>query len=167
MSLHDTLKEGGRSGSAGERRGLRGALVISEMALALVLLIGAGLPIKSFLQLQQAYPGFEPERILAMQLSLPDFKYREPQQRDAFYRQLMERIRALPGVQAAGALVLPMSGTNSSGSFQIEGCTVPQGESSPHGDRWMTTSDYFESMRVRLIRALNERDTSESPAWRS
>lgn len=166
VSLHDTLKEGGRSGSAGERQGLRKLLVMSEMALAVVLLIGAGLLVKSFLRLQHVDPGFDPDRVLAMQLSLPNFKYPEPQQRDFFHRRVLEQVRALPGVRTAGAIsVLPMSGTGSSGSFRIEGRDVPSGETMPHGDRWLTTPDYFGAMNVRLLegRFFTERDAPEAP----
>lgn len=165
-NLHDTLKEGGRSGSAGTRRSVRNLLVVTEMALAVVLLVGAGLLIRSSLGLQQVNPGFQPQNVLAMQLSLPDYKYREPQQRDAFYRQLMDGIRALPGVKVAGAIsVLPMSGQDSSGSFRIEGRDVPQGQSLPHGARWAATADYFKTMSIPLIkgRLFTERDTGEAP----
>jgi putative ABC transport system permease protein len=136
------------------------------MALAVVLLVGAGLLIRSSLGLQQVNPGFQPRNVLAMQLSLPDYKYREPQQRDAFYRQLMDGVRALPGVKAAGAIsVLPMSGQDSSGSFRIEGRDVPQGQTLPHGARWAATSDYFMTMSIPLIkgRYFTERDSADGP----
>ncbi|MDQ3685032.1 MAG: ABC transporter permease [Acidobacteriota bacterium] len=165
-NLHDTLKEGGRSGSAGTRRSVRNLLVVTEMALAVVLLVGAGLLIRSSLGLQQVNPGFQPQNVLAMQLSLPDYKYREPPQRDVFYRQLMDGIRALPGVKAAGAIsVLPMSGQDSSGSFRIEGRDVLQGQTLPHGARWAATSDYFKTMSVPLIkgRYFTERDGADAP----
>jgi predicted permease len=164
--LHDTLKEGGRSGSAGGRRGVRGALVVVEMALALVLLVGAGLLVKSFLRLQQVSPGFRPEKLLAMQLSLPSFKYREPRQVDAFYRELMTRLGGLPGVESVGASsILPLSGNNSSGSFQIEGREVPPGQSPPHGDRWAATAGYFQTMGIPLVRGrfFSDRDAADTP----
>jgi putative ABC transport system permease protein len=166
VDLHDALKEGGRTGSGGLRRGARSVLVIAEMAVALMLLVGAGLLIKSFIQLQQVNPGFKPEGVLSMQLTLPESKYREPQQREAFYRQLLEQVRALPGVEASGATTaLPLSGYNPSGSFQIEGRIVPQGQSSPHGDRWMVSHEYFKAMSIPLIkgRYFNERDSADAP----
>ncbi|MBX3277542.1 MAG: ABC transporter permease [Acidobacteria bacterium] len=166
IDLHETLKEGGRSGAAQSRRTLRAGLVIAEMALALVLLIGAGLLIKSFSRVQAVNPGFRPEGLISMQVSLPMTKYPEPAQRDAFYDSALERVRALPGVEsAAGVSVLPLSGSNQSGSFQIEGRVVPQGQSSPHGDRWAATSDYFKTMGITLIRGrlFDERDTADSP----
>ena len=166
QDLHETLKEGGRTGASVVRRGLRSSLVVIEMALALMLLIGASLLIKSFFRVQQVNPGFRPQNVLSMQISLPDFRYREAPQRDAFFRQLLERVKALPGVGAAGAVsILPMSGSNSSGSFQIEGRVVPQGQMSPHGDRWIATTDYYKTMAIPLIkgRYFEDRDTAEAP----
>ncbi|HEU4597852.1 MAG TPA: ABC transporter permease [Pyrinomonadaceae bacterium] len=166
VDLHDALKEGGRSGAGGMKKGARSALVVAEMALALVLLICAGLLIKSFAQLQQVNPGFRPEGILSMQLTLPEAKYKEPPQRQEFFRQLIERVRALPGVEAAGATnVLPLSGQNQSGSFGIEGRPVPQGQTSPHGDRWMVTADYFRTMSIPLVRGryFTEQDGPDAP----
>jgi putative ABC transport system permease protein len=166
VDLHDALKEGGRTGTGGMKKGARSALVVVEMAMALVLLVAAGLLIKSFAQLQQVNPGFRPEGILSMQLTLPEAKYREPQQRQEFYRRLMERVRALPGVEAAGATnVLPLSGQNQSGSFSIEGRVVPQGQTSPHGDRWLVTADYFRTMNIPLVRGryFAEQDGPDAP----
>ena len=153
VELHDTLKEGGRSGSAGMKRGLRDVLVVVEVVAAVVLLVGAGLLIRSFFQLQQVSPGFQPAGVLSMQLALPAAKYGEAPQRAQFAREMLERVRNVPGVKSAGTTtILPMSGNNSSGSFQIEGRQVPQGQSSPHGDRWMVSADYFETMQIPLVR---------------
>jgi putative ABC transport system permease protein len=163
--LNRTLKEGGRSGSGGVKFGLRGALVVVEVAVALMVLAAAGLFLKSFARLQQVDPGFKPQNVISMQLSLPDFKYREASQRDLFFKQALEQIRALPGVESAGAVsILPMSGTNSSGSFRIEGRQATQGETLPHGDRWSATSDYFKALQVPLIRGrfFDDRDTADS-----
>ncbi|MDQ3803637.1 MAG: ABC transporter permease [Acidobacteriota bacterium] len=164
IELHDTLKEGGRSGRSGARRGVRDALVVLEVTFAVVLLIGAGLLIRSFFHIQQVDPGFQPAGVLSMQLSLPASKYGELPQRAAFARDMLERVRALPGVKAAGTTtILPMSGNNSSGSFQIEGRQLAQGESSPHGDRWMVSSDYFQTMNIPLVRGryFTEHDRAE------
>ena len=166
VDLHDTLKEGGRGGSAGMRRGVRGALVVAEVSLAVVLLVGAGLLVRSFVSLQHVSPGFRPEHVLAMQVSLPLNSYKEPQQRAAFYRQALERIGALPGVRAAGATsVLPMSGQTQSGSFNIEGRPVAPNEPRPHGDRWSVTHDYFRAMGIPLLRGryFSERDAEDAP----
>jgi len=163
--LHETLKEGGRTGSSGARAWVRNTLVVLEMALALVVLVSAGLLIRSFWRLQQVNPGFAPRNVLAMSLLLPATKYREPAQRDNFYKEALQRIRALPGVLSAGATsVLPLSGNNSSGSFRIEGRVVPQGQLSPHGDRWAATTDYFSTMKIPIIRGrfFEDRDTMVS-----
>ncbi|MDT5156916.1 MAG: hypothetical protein QOH51_1273 [Acidobacteriota bacterium] len=166
VNLHDTLKEGGRSGNAGVRRGVRNALVIAEMAFAVVLLVGAGLLIRSFIELQQVSPGFQPHGVLAMQVSLPASKYAEPMQRAAFDRQMLEQVRGVAGVKdAATTTTLPMSGMNQSGSFRIEGKQVGPGEDSPHGDRWMVSDDYFQTMGIHLIegRFFDAHDTADSP----
>jgi putative ABC transport system permease protein len=163
--LHETLKEGGRTGSSGARGWVRGTLVVLEMALALVVLVSAGLLIRSFWRLQQVNPGFVPQNVLAMSVTLPATKYREPVQRANFFKELLQRIRALPGVRSAGACsILPLSGNNSSGSFRIEGRDVPQGQSLPHGDRWAATTDYFSTMKIPIVRGrfFDDRDTMES-----
>ena len=162
VNLHDTLKEGGRSGKVGVRRGVRNALVVAEMAFAVILLVGAGLLIRSFMQLQQVNPGFQPAGVLAMQLSLPPNKYADRPARAAFLRQALERVRAIPGVKAAGATTtLPMSGQNSSGSFQIEGRQTAPGVNNPHGSRWLVSEDYFQTMNIPLVkgRYFDARDT--------
>jgi len=152
-NVYDTLKDGGRSGQGGARGRLRSSLIVAEMALALMLLVGAGLLMRSFWQLQQVSPGFQPQGVLSLMVSLPGHKYKEPPQRVNFFDQLLPQLKALPGVQSVGASsVIPMSGTNSSGSFQIEGRQIPQGQSSPHGDRWQAAGDYFETMKIPLVR---------------
>jgi putative ABC transport system permease protein len=164
--LHEALKEGGRTGTGGIRHRMRDLLVVAETALALVLLIGSGLLIKSFVRVQQVSPGFHPDHVLAMQVSLPAFKYKEAGQIDTFYRQALESIRRLPGVQSAGATsILPMSGQNSSGSFRIEGRAVQTGEVIPHGDRWSVTEGYFQAMQIPLVRGrtFTAQDTAEAP----
>ncbi len=163
--LHETLKEGGRTGASLTRGWLRSAFVVLETALALMLLIGAGLLMRSFWRLQQVNPGFAPQNLLTLSVALPD-RYREPHQRASFYQQALEEIRRLPGVQSAGAVsVLPLSGTNSSGSFRIEGREVPSNQSPPHGDRWSATAGYFETMKIPLVRGrfFSERDAADAP----
>lgn len=162
--LHAVLKEGGRSGSA--RRSVRGLFVVAEVALALVLLVGAGLLLKSFQKLQDVDPGFNPDHLLTMQISLPATKYREPQQVDGFFQQALDKIKALPGVQSAGVSTsVPMSGANSAGSFGIEGRTVAPGEMSPWGNRWFAGASYFQTLGVRLIkgRYFDDRDVRDAP----
>ncbi|MDQ3013674.1 MAG: ABC transporter permease, partial [Acidobacteriota bacterium] len=162
--LHETLKEGGRSGAATTRQWVRSALVVVEIAMALAVLVSAGLLAKSFMRVQQVNPGFNPQGLMTMHLSLPAFKYSEAPQRANFYKQLINDIAALPGVQSVGAVsVLPLSGGGSSGSFQIEGRQVPRNQSSPHGARWAATPEYFKTMGIPVIRGryFEERDTAE------
>ena len=164
--LNETLKEGGRSGSEGGRRNLvRSVLVVFEVAAALMLLVCAGLLMRSFLRLLDVNPGFNPQNLLSMQLTLPRSKYTEISQMSAFYNQALEQIKALPGVQSAAfGTNLPMSGSNSSASFSVEGLQVAQGESSPHGDPHLVSSDYFKTMQIPLLkgRYFTEQDTKDS-----
>jgi putative ABC transport system permease protein len=165
VNLHATLKEGGRSGKTGVRRGVRNALVIAEMFFAVILLVGAGLLIRSFIQLQQVSPGFEPRGVLAMQLSLPANKYPDANARALFDRQMLEQLRAIPGVKAAGTTTsLPMSGSNQSGSFNIEGQPQVPGQDPPHGSRWLASEDYLQTMGIRLVRGrlFDSHDTNDA-----
>ena len=165
VDLHDTLKEGGRSGRAVLRRGVRNALVVAEISLAIVVLVGAGLLIRSFQRLQQVNPGFEPRGVLAMQVSLPNSKYPDQPKRAQFAGQMLEQVRALPGVKSAAVTsVLPMSNSNQSGSIRREGQQLPPGQSQPHGDRWLVSEDYFQTMGIRLVRGrfFDARDTAEA-----
>ena len=166
VNLHDTLKEGGRSGKTAVRRGVRNALVVAEMSFAVILLVGAGLLIRSFIQLQQVSPGFDPRGVLAMQVSLPQNKYADATARAAFNNRVLEEVRALPGVKTAGTTTsLPMSGSNQSGSFTIEGRPVTPGEDPPHGSRWLSSEDYFQTMGVKLVRGrlFDARDVANAP----
>ncbi|HJQ33856.1 MAG TPA: ABC transporter permease [Pyrinomonadaceae bacterium] len=166
VNLHDTLKEGGRSGRSALSGSVRNVLVAVEIAFAVVLLVGAGLLIRSFMRLQQVDPGFQPRGVLAMLVSLPPNKYSDQARRATFDRQLLEQLRALPGVKSAATNTsLPMSGWNQSGSFRIEGRTVAPNESAPHGARWMPSEDYFQTMGIPLIkgRYFDARDTADAP----
>src|SRR4029077_4766131 len=121
-NLQDTLKETGQSTSAarGTRR-LRGMLVVSEIALAVLLLVGAGLMIRSFQHLLEVSPGFEPQHLLSMRLSPPAKAYPDGTPLNAFYQRLLDRVKAIPGGQAAGAVSeLPWSNSYSSGSTFVE-----------------------------------------------
>ncbi|MGH9944874.1 MAG: ABC transporter permease, partial [Pyrinomonadaceae bacterium] len=142
------------------------ALVIAEVSLAVVLLVGAGLLIRSFFELQKVSPGFRPDGVLSMQLSLPANKYAESPQREQFVRLILEQVKALPGVKSAGVVtVLPMSGSQQSGSFTIEGRQLALNESPPHGDRWRASPDYFETLNIQLVRGrlFTARDAADAP----
>ena len=164
--LNEALKEGGRSSTEGRNR-LRSLLVVSEVALSLLLLVGAGLLIKSFVLLRDVHPGFDTRNVLTMRISLPAARYAEPKQQANFYRELMERTSALPGVEAAGAtLSLPLGGSNFSvgRSFIREGRPLVT-EESQDTDYFVATPDYFKAMRIPLKtgRTFTERDTAETP----
>jgi len=152
--LNESLKEGGRGGTEGRQRNfVRASLVVAEVAIALVLLVGAGLLIRSFMRLQQVSPGFNPSNVLTMQLSLPRSKYGEKPQVAAFFDQLVQRVTALPGVQSAAVgNNLPMSNNNWNASFAVENLQVAQGEPSPHGDPHMISPEYFSTMGIPLLR---------------
>ncbi len=163
--VDDVLKEDGRSGSEGHGRNrVRAILVVSEIALSLLLLIGAGLLIKSFVLLRDVNPGFDPENVLTMRISLPGTRYPKPQQSETFFRELTQRVSALPGVEAAGAtLSLPLGGS-AGRSFIPEGHPLVP-EESLQSDYFVVTPDYFRAMRipVKTGRSFTDRDTSETP----
>jgi predicted permease len=163
VNLSETLKEGGRSLVGGHHR-LRNLLVVAEIALSLVLLIGAGLLIRSFIRVQQVEPGFAPRNLLSMRLALVGPAYRDESRRASFYQQLWERIRRLPGVEAAGGVsVLPLGGV-SWGSITIEGYDAASGQSMIQADQRAASAGYFETMKIPLIRGrfFTEQDTKES-----
>ena len=161
-ALTETLKEGGRGGT--HRAGFRNLLVVAEVALALVLLIGAGLMVKSFIRLIEVDPGFQTQNLLTMQVALAGDKYRDPQAVKAFYQQALEKVKAVPGVKAVGAIsALPLSGMVSGGFFAIEGRQIAQ--QIPHADNRSVSHEYLQMMGIPLIRGrlLSERDTIDTP----
>src|SRR5262245_12785583 len=155
LGLGEGLKEGGRSSGGGGRH-TRSVLVVAQIALALVLLVGAGLLLKSSWRLQQVNPGFNPERVLTVPLSLPPSKYPEGANVVAFYQQLLERLRALPGVKAAGATssVLLYKVHNSAG-ISIEGRPAPSGGSRPELPLDSVSPSYFQVLGMQLIQGRN------------
>jgi putative ABC transport system permease protein len=167
VDLNETLKEGGRSGGESiHRNRFRSALVICEVALALVLLVGAGLLINSFLRLQHVNPGFDPHRVLTLRVNLPDYRYREAYQITGFNRQLIERVERLPGVRAAGMVFpLPLGGDNLNTGFEIEGQPVERAKR-PRTELRFATDGYFRTMRIRLVsgRDFTKRDDLQSPS---
>ena len=156
-NLHDSLKEGGRAGSA-DRVGqfVRRSLVVAEVALALTLLVGGGLLLRSFSRLSDVDPGFNSRNLLTFNVSLPISKYRTDTLRRAFFDEALAKLSALPGVQgAAVASVLPFSGSWSTGSFNVEGYQVPPDAPSPWGDQRVVSNDYFETMGAPIITGRN------------
>ena len=166
-NLQSTLKEGGR-GTAGDRgsQSVRRMLVVAETALALTLLTGAGLLIKSFARLQGVDPGFVPERMLTFNLALPDARYAEDAQQVAFFERALPALQSAPGVQAVGATsVMPFSGQWSTASFEVEGYEVPENQPGPWGDVRIVTPGFLETLRVPVIRGrlLTEQDREGAP----
>ena len=151
---HDALKEGGRGGTAGAgSQRLRGMLVVAEMALSLTLLVGAGLLIRSFLRLQEVDTGFRPAGVLTMRISLPEEKYAKIEQTRTFYRELLDRIRRLPGVDAVGgATGLPLGGTGWSGTATVDSQAVQPRDTTPEVDQRPVFPGYFEAMGIPLVR---------------
>jgi predicted permease len=161
------LKEDGGRGTAGRSTGAaRATLVAGEIALALMLLVGAGLLIKSFARLQSVNPGFTSENVLTAQISLPTARYADAAARRAFWVRLIDRVRALPGVTAAGLTSnVPFNGSVSSGSYSIVGYTPGPTETAPHGRQEVVGGDYFRAMQIPLVegRLFNDGDTAEGP----
>jgi putative ABC transport system permease protein len=163
--LNETLKEGSRGTASAARGRLRSTLVVAEVALSLVLLTGAGFMMRSFLNLLQVNPGFNPENVLTMGVQLPLAKYPQAAQRVAFYQEFDHRIKALPGIEAVGFVNnLPLGGSSSDNSFLIEGIPEP-----PPGQRFIgrnriCTPDYFKAMGIILLqgRAFTEQDTADA-----
>jgi putative ABC transport system permease protein len=150
--LSESLKEGGRGSAEGARRNrIRGALVVIEVAVAIVLLVGAGLLIESLRRLQNVNPGFDPKNVLAATVGLPDVKYSSEKQ-IAFYRELLDRIRALPGVKRASAVLpLPLSQDRFRLTFEIEGRPLPKGDH-PASEYRAVGLDYFGAMSIPLLK---------------
>ncbi|HSO75767.1 MAG TPA: ABC transporter permease [Blastocatellia bacterium] len=166
-NLNESLKEGGRSATeASGRKRLRGLLVVSQTALALVLLAGAGLMIKSFVRLQQVNPGFNPEGVLSAQLSLPQSRYGEQHKRVAFHRELLERVRGLPGVQSAGlSSDVPPQNVGDVDVFEVAGEPIPPEQNRPLAERILLSPDYFRVMGIPLLsgRDFERADNSDAP----
>lgn len=154
LDVNNVIKEGGRGATAGRRATLvRGVLVAMQMALAVTLLIGAGLLGKSFLKMQDETTGFDPDGVVTVRLELPENRYPDDAAQRVFQDRLLERIRALPGVRMAGMTsVLPFSGNNSQGSYRIDGYTPPPGQPNPHGMIRFVDEDFFEVMNIPLLR---------------
>src|SRR5215475_4947546 len=165
MNLSETLKEGGRSLAGGGHRRLRNLLVITEIALSLVLLVCAGLLIRSFVRVQQVEPGFAPKNVLSMRVALVGPAYSEEARRVSFYQGLWERIRRLPGVEASGGVsALPLTGGIGWGGITIEGYDASSGQSLIQSDMRAASVGYFETMKIPLIRGrfFAEQDSKES-----
>lgn len=163
-NLNNALKEGGRSGSSGSNR-LRSSLVVFEIALSLILLVGAGLLMRSFTSLMNTNPGFKPDHLMTMTMVLPSAKYKEPAQKVGFYSDLVQRVQNLPGVESAAAVnYLPLGGSNSSDDFLVEGVPEPP-PGQEYGGRYRVCSpDYFQTMGITVLkgRAFTSQDKADT-----
>ena len=159
--LQESLKEGGRASSTKAAKGLRGFLVVSEVALALVLLVGAGLMLKSLLRMLSVDPGFRSENLLTMKMTLPAVRYDDDSKAAGFYEQLLGRVANLAGVRgAAGVSNLPLSGDGGTGTPQVVGRPAPETDAAAESYLRTVSAGYFDVMGVPLLkgRALTERD---------
>jgi predicted permease len=165
--LNNSLKDTGKGVPGGSRGGrLRRGLVIAEMALALILLIGSGLLMKSFVLLQRVDPGFNPDHVVSLRVFLNPTHYPAMPQVVNFYSQLLDREKTLPGAQAVGAIsTLPLSGNETDTSFLIEGRPQPPPNQQPVAWYNSISPDYFRAMEMHLVegRAFSDRDDEKSP----
>ncbi len=165
-NLNEALKDGGR-GPADTARGkrVRNALVVAEVALALALLVGAGLMLRSFARLQQVNPGYNAENALTAGLSLPASRYKEGPQVIAFYQQLLDKVSTMPGAQSAGLVdALPLAGGNYL-SFVVEGRALRPTDNQPDAEHRVVSPGYFKTMGIPLIRGrlLSDQDHAQTP----
>ena len=171
FDLHATLKDSNRGTAGasavwGRGHNMRRMLVISELALCVMLLIGAGLLIRSFVYLENVSPGFNPNQLLTLELTMSGPKYDDPKAVGAAYRQLWSRLESLPGVTASGAVTsLPLSQMFAWGPITVEGRVPPPGENFINADQRVVGGHYFAAMEIPLRsgRFFNEHDTPASP----
>ena len=166
VNLNEALQAGGRSigGRPGSR--LRSALVTAEVALSVVLLAGAGLLLRSYARIWQVNPGFATDHLLTARISLPALEYRDPARITAFYSELLERVKALPGVQSAGAVDgVPFGGGGHGGDFEIVGRPWPSSGAVPDVSKRSAMPGYFQSLGIPLKqgRLFTEKDNAGAP----
>lgn len=164
FDLNRTLKEGGRDSQTGGSR-IRSALVVAEIAIALVLLVGAGLLLKSFMRLQGVDPGYNSANVLTFSLQLPSATYRDWRQVSDLYSQLIARLKTVPGVQSADATgFLPLEGGWPT-KFFIQGQPPPVQGEEPIAQHRPVSEGYFQTMGVRVLRGrkFEERDNADAP----
>jgi putative ABC transport system permease protein len=164
-NLNDSLKEGSRQNSGKSHR-LRSGLVVVEVAVSLVLLVCAGLLARTFLSLLKTNPGFNPDGVMTMNLVLPGAKYKEEAQLVVFCNDLVQRVKAYPGVESAAVVnMLPLGGSNSSNSYFVEGVPEPPPSQENEGRYRVSTPDYFHTMGIRVLRgrSFTEQDKAGAP----
>jgi putative ABC transport system permease protein len=170
LDLNESLKEGLRGTTSGLRQNrLRSLLVVSEVAMALVLLVSATLLIKSFVRLSDVNPGFDPANVLTMDVQVPNLppsRYAKKEEQTAFFQQLTDRVRALPGVESASAvLTLPLTGAFEATDVILPGTESVSGAVRPEADYTTVTPDYFVTMQIPLLkgRQFSSQDTKDTP----
>jgi putative ABC transport system permease protein len=167
LDLYGSLREGGRGGTGGRAAGrVRGALVIAEIALALLLLAGAGLLGRSFLALSAVDPGYETENVLTFRISLPSASYPETAEVIDLVDRFAQRLTTLPGARAAGAVTnLPLTGSLGDLNFYPEGRIIAEGGVSPRADWQVVTPGYFDAVGMRVLRgrAIGPEDHADAP----
>lgn len=164
-NVNESLQDGNRGAVGPESHRLRALLVIAQVALSMLLLAGAGLLIKSFGNLRATNPGFEPSRVVMIDLSLPRTKYSDPVKQREFFERLDDKLRSLPGVDAAGgAMPLPFSNNDRASSFWIAGRPDPGQGNHPNASHLTVNSDYFRAMHIPLLsgRTFSPRDNKDS-----
>ena len=166
LSVNEALKEGGRGSHGATHGSFRKALAISEIALALMMLAGAGLMLRTFVKLHAVNPGFNSKNILTMNIGLPSLTYPFGSLKPVvFYRELIGRVSALPGVQSVAAVsILPLGGDFDTVGTGVEGAAYGPDEQ-PYPERYVVTPDYFKVMQINLVRGriLSEADNESSP----
>ena len=167
FDVNGVLKESAlAAGGAGSQHRVRNMFVVAQISLALILLIGTGLMIKSFVRLLEVNPGFRTDHVLTMQLLLPRAKYKQDAQTIAFYQQLLDRVRAVPGVDSAAAVdTLPLSGSNSTSGILVEGHSAPAAGEINEVNYRTITAGYFQTLGIPLVegRGISETDTATAP----
>lgn len=153
VNANDVIKEGGRGNTGGKAAAaVRNSLVVVELAMAVTLLVGAGLLIKSFAKLQDQNPGFDATGVVTARLTLPANRFPDPESRVQFTDRMLDRLRTIAGVEKVGVTqVLPFTGNGSQSSYNIVGQQVPAGQNGPHGHFRVVDEDYFAAMGIELI----------------
>jgi predicted permease len=162
--LRDGLKEGAASGGGRGTRRLRAALVVAEVTLSTIMLVAAGLLVRSYQQQQRISPGFDPERVLTMTVTLPDYRYGTPEARARFFDEARRRISSLAGIEAAGFVnVLPFSTYNRGTVFTVDGRAAPEPGREPAAALRIVTPGYFEALRLPVVggRSFDSRDGAD------
>jgi putative ABC transport system permease protein len=166
-NVHADLKEGGKTTSGGGRNRWRGLLATSEIALALILLVGAGLMMKSLYRLLAVDSGFRPERVLKMEMSLRTAQYDKDPAVIGFWQQVLERVRALPGVESAAVgTAIPLTDDHSRTDITVEGMALPKPSDYPHPDTHTVSPGYEKTLGIRVLRGRGFTDADRENAPR-